>query len=67
MNTPDTITISIARGRWSVSRSCDLDLLTARDWADVLSALFEEAHHAFTDAARHLDQFAEPKKEGPPF
>lgn len=57
MNTPDTITITISRGRWSISRSMDLDLMLGStiDAAEELFALFEEAHHAFTLAGRHLD------------
>lgn len=54
MNTPDSITVTLSRGRWSVSRSMDLDLALSTDGGEELFALFKEAHHAFTLAAQRL-------------
>ena len=61
--TPDTITITISRGRWSVSRQMDLSALIAEVDAvsqrETLADLFDETLHGFILACQHLpDQFA---------
>lgn len=62
MNTPDTLTLTITRGRWSVTRSCDLDLITGETDSvtrtELLNDLLDETIHAFGLACRHLDNFA---------
>lgn len=64
MNTPDSITITITRGRWSVSRCMDLDLMDGAtlDASEELYSLYEETRHAFTLACTHLpEQFNAPQ------
>lgn len=59
----DTITITISRGRWSVSRQMDLCALISEVDAvsqrETLVDLFDETLHGFILACQHLpDQFA---------